>query len=706
MSRQTYYSQLWEDEEKFPELSKWVSGKEGEKTFSCKLCNSKPLQLGNMGVKALKTHQKTSGHIKKVEAGKNQMSLAKSFASTSKKVTVQQTFSVATSQMKKTEILMALQAVLCHVSSRTMEMFVQMSIVYFPVSDIPDKLQLGRIKIGYLVQFGLAPYYRAQIFRLLLPKAGFPPKFVSCFDEAFNRISKRKQMDVHVIFFDSNKQEVVRSFVGSHFIGHASAEDTFASLKEVHEDLELVHNFVQVSMDGPNVNWKTEDHRKIQDPNCPNLIVIGSCRLHVVHSVYGAGQNTTDWSLDKFLIFICSIFKMAPARCEDYLVANNLHESHKSKNVSYLFSQKFCGHRWLENGAALKRAIEINHNLKVFFKDLKEKKNIPTNDDRFTTAIDKLASPMHLAALHFSHCISNEIELYLVLFQAERPLAVFLCEKFKELLVSLMERFAKLEVLAKKDSVGKMLRLDLTDVNNLRAVENVKVGSAATLVYKKAKTTHAIEVRKFTTNARNFLVRLVKKLKERSPLRYKFTLYISSLSPTQIAAGNHDFLTDLFSKLCLHLVECNWISSLCADRAETSYKSFIKSNDVKERMKAFTLDLRIDTLYMELLNTHIELREVVKIGLILSHGNARVEAGVSINEDMLSENMYEEALVAHRIVYDGVVNSDGLENVEVDKEMMKYVDKAHSQYLHHLKTSKENQTIAEKKEGREKKVEL
>ena len=48
-------------------------------------------------------------------------------------------------------------------------------------------------------------------------------------------------------------------------------------------------------------------------------------------------------------------------------------------------------------------------------------------------------------------------------------------------------------------------------------------------------------------------------------------------------------------------------------------------------MKAFTLDLRIDTLYIELLKIHIELREVVKIVLILSHGNACVEAGVSIN---------------------------------------------------------------------------
>ena len=182
-------------------------------------------------------------------------------------------------------------------------------------------------------------------------------------------------MDVNVIFFDSNKQEVVRSFIGSNFMGHASTEDTFVSLKEVHKDWDLFHNLVRVSMDGPNVNWKTaeviQNHRKIQDPNCPNLIVIGSCGLHVVHGAYGAGQSATDWSLDTFLKAIYSIFKMAPARCEDYLVANNLHKLHKSKNLSYLLAQKICGHRWLENGAALKRAIEINQNLKVYFKNLK-----------------------------------------------------------------------------------------------------------------------------------------------------------------------------------------------------------------------------------------------------------------------------------------------------------------------------------------------
>ena len=100
MPRQTYYSQLWEDEETFSGLSKWVSVTEGEKSLSCKLCNSKPLQFGNMGVKALKTHQKTSGHIKKVETRKNQMSLVKSFAFTSEKVIVRDIQSSNTSSEK------------------------------------------------------------------------------------------------------------------------------------------------------------------------------------------------------------------------------------------------------------------------------------------------------------------------------------------------------------------------------------------------------------------------------------------------------------------------------------------------------------------------------------------------------------------------------------------------------------------------------
>ena len=50
---------------------------------------------------------------------------------------------------------------------------------------------------------------------------------------------------------------------------------------------------------------------------------------------------------------------------------------------------------------------------------------------------------------------------------------------------------------------------------------------------------------------------------------------------------------------------------------------------------------------------------------------------------------------------DGVVNSGRLENVKVDKEMMKYVDKAHSQYLHNLKTKKIKLLLQKRRQRKE-----
>ena len=40
--------------------------------------------------------------------------------------------------------------------------------------------------------------------------------------------------------------------------------------------------------------------------------------------------------------------------------------------------------------------------------------------------------------------------------------------------------------------------------------------------------------------------------------------------------------------------------------------------------------------------------------MVLSHGNARVESGFSINDDMLLPNMLSESIIAQRIVYEAV----------------------------------------------------
>ena len=314
MSRQTYFSSSWlREKDKYPSFTSWLNGKEGSMAFSCKLCR-KTLQLGNMGVKALTAHETRTMHQKSVESNKDQKPLTESFPNGSKAAT-QTTLPAATlvRQVKEAEVLMAVQSVTNHVSNRTMEKFATISKVFFSDSQIASRVELGRTKIGYLITFGLAPYYRTQLFRSLLPGTGTAPRFTSCFDEAFSRISKRKQMDVHIIFFDNEKSQVVHSYLGSHFMGHATAEDTYKSLAEIHNGLDLVHNLVQISMDGPNVNWKTLDilseNRTIEDPDCPQLINIGRCGLHVIHGAYGTAQKVTDWLLQNYLKAIYSILR-------------------------------------------------------------------------------------------------------------------------------------------------------------------------------------------------------------------------------------------------------------------------------------------------------------------------------------------------------------------------------------------------------------
>ena len=75
--------------------------------------------------------------------------------------------------------------------------------------------------------------------------------------------------------------------------------------------------------------------------------------------------------------------------------------------------------------------------------------------------------PLYLATLEFALFICNEIELFLTFFREERPLAIFLYEKLKELPASIMGRFIRLAVFTANSSIRKMLKIDLKKEDNL-----------------------------------------------------------------------------------------------------------------------------------------------------------------------------------------------------------------------------------------------
>ena len=79
---------------------------------------------------------------------------------------------------------------------------------------------------------------------------------------------------------------------------------------------------------------------------------------------------------------------------------------------------------------------------------------------------------------------------------------------------------------------------------------------------------------------------------------------------------------------------------------------------------------RVDTFLMEHMTSprFKKLQRTVKLLLILSHGQATVERGFSVNKEVECENMKEQTLVAQRLVYDHIKQVDGVLNVPISNK--------------------------------------
>ena len=75
---------------------------------------------------------------------------------------------------------------------------------------------------------------------------------------------------------------------------------------------------------------------------------------------------------------------------------------------------------------------------------------------------------------------------------------------------------------------------------------------------------------------------------------------------------------------------------------------------------------------------------VSEMVLIVSHGQATVERGFSVNKEVEMCNMQEGTVTAHRLIRDHVTVSGGVANVPITKELLNYAATAMTRYRAHL----------------------
>ena len=117
-------------------------------------------------------------------------------------------------------------------------------------------------------------------------------------------------------------------------------------------------------------------------------------------------------------------------------------------------------------------------------------------------------------------------------------------------------------------------------------------------------------------------------------------------------------------------------------RAQTEYADMIKNKKFIDVVHKFDIiEDWLNDFYMKFLNqSYIHLCEVVKLCLILSRGNARVESSFSINSDIIEKNLKKSSLVSQRMVYEGIMKKGGIMKADIPNEMIDYVGRSYRLY--------------------------
>lgn len=738
--KKTTFNKLWLDSKHSPEFADWLDEVKGASDQAyCKMCKVK-ISLSNMGRRAIVSHTSSVKHKKCSEmanafdhsaferfkftpkaepacansTGLQQLPLltassceagnAETAASTQgadvslidvKKSIHQQGLSsvfVRGDDVTRAEVLWALKSVASHYSMNSSADLKSIFQLMFPDSAIAQKVTIGSTKLAYYITYGLAPYYHNQLIRALLTC----DKVVVCFDEAMNAVAQRGQMDIVLRYWNNETNTVCSRYFGSAFMGRASAEHILASFKEALVEIPL-SRIMQVSMDGPAVNWKFLDLLSdSMEENGSKLLNLGSCGLHVIHGAFQSGHQATGWKVNAYLRGIYYLFKDSPARRAVYTEITG----------SKVFPKKFCQVRWCENVSVAERAIEVLPNVKQFVAHSKKLPITVSSTNVQELCDDKLAT----AKLAFFSSVAAQCEVLLRRYQTASPIAPFLYDDVHNLMRTIMKRFVKKSILDSADNVTKLMKIDLSSKDITCAHKEVDIGVAATKALSQVKLSD-LERMTFNKECMTFLSTLVRKIVERSPLKYPVVRAISCLVPSTVSSCR-SLAEHRMKDLAQIMYDKGIITAVTADRSKCQFIELCSqaATNLKKNFSEFSRSSdRLDTFYSSVLGQDPEFSDlftVIRFVLTLSHGNASVESGFSVNSDMLVENLHEESLVAQRIVYDAVQSAGGIASLNIDKNLLCYVRGSNARYNEALEgkrkeAQEEDKQLADRKRAAE-----
>ena len=195
----------------------------------------------------------------------------------------------------------------------------------------------------------------------------------------------------------------------------------------------------------------------------------------------------------------------------------------------------------------------------------------------YATIKEACEDPLTVTKLEFFISVAKQLQPFLLKFQTNVPMAPFLGQSLKNLLLTLMGRFIKKDVLEQADSYPKLAAIDPCDKKNQVHCKHVEFGFAARRSLKSVtdnKIISELAVLTFKTECVQLLSVMTAKLVVRCPLKYPRVTYLSSLNPPKMISSASD-VTAKFEKILQILMNGDWRSAGECDDLLSKYKAFL-----------------------------------------------------------------------------------------------------------------------------------
>ncbi|XP_060760468.1 uncharacterized protein LOC132870693 isoform X1 [Neoarius graeffei] len=316
----------------------------------------------------------------------------------------------------------------------------------------------------------------------------------------------------------------------------------------------------------------------------------------------------------------------------------------------------------------------------------------------FESVMKACTDPLFLVRANIFLSIAQECHPFLLKYQADKPVLPFLADDLFTTVKHLLQRFVTDDTLESVNSPMKLVSEDVKDVANHKDTSRINRGFVADKqlkdmkIRKKVSERDVFLVRKET---KDFLVTAMTKLLEKCPLRYTLERNLAWLDPQKIREKPD--ICEKQLRQCLHVISsAGHVRENQCDQILHQFKDFVvvcKTNDdaIQWPTGAYS---RLDTFFHALLSKEPGMKDLwtlVQKVLLLSHGQASVERGFSINKNIVVTNMRERTVVAQRVIVDHLHYVGGVGNLTMTKELLHSASCARQRYHAFLNDEKKKE---------------